>query len=39
MGNDSEKNEYITFEGIQESLGIKNPNLFKRYLQEVFVDL
>ena len=39
MGNDSDKNEYITFEVIQESLGLKNPNLFKRYLQEVFVDL
>ena len=39
MGNDSDKNEYITFELIQESLGLKNPNLFKRYLQEVFVDL
>ena len=44
MGNDSEKkdkinNEFITFEVIQESLGIKNPNLFKKYLQEVFVDL
>ena len=44
MGNDPDKkdkinNEYITFEVIQESLGIKNPNLFKRYLQEVFVDL
>ena len=44
MGNDSDKkdkinNEFITFEVIQESLGIKNPNLFKKYLQEVFVDL
>jgi len=44
MGNDSEKkdkinNEFITFEVIQESLGLKNPNLFKKYLQEVFVDL
>ena len=44
MGNDSEKkdkinNEFITFEDIQESLGIKNPSLFKKYLQEVFVDL
>ena len=39
MGNDSDKNEFITFEVIQESLGLKNPNLFKRYLQEVFVDL
>ena len=36
---DKINNEYITFEVIQESLGIKNPNLFKRYLQEVFVDL
>ena len=44
MGNDADKkgkinNDYITFELIQESLGIKNPNLFKKYLQEVFVDL
>ena len=44
MGNDSDKKdkinkEFITFEVIQESLGIKNPNLFKKYLQEVFVDL
>ena len=45
MGNDSDKkdnninSEYVTFELIQGSLGIKNPNLFKRYLQEVFVDL
>jgi len=44
MGNDSDKkdkinNEFITFEVIQESLGLKNPNLFKKYLQEVFVDL
>ena len=44
MGNDPEKkgkinNDYITFELIQESLGINNPNLFKKYLQEVFVDL
>ncbi len=44
MGNDTEKKdkinkEFITFEIIQESLGIKNPNLFKKYLQEVFIDL
>ena len=44
MGNDLDKkgkinNDYITFEYIQESVGIKNPNLFKKYLQEVFVDL
>ena len=43
MGNDSNKKEknkdYITFELIQESLGLKNPSLFKKYLQEIFVDL
>ena len=44
MGNDSDKkdkinSEYITFELIQESLGLKNQALFKRYLQEVFIDL
>ena len=44
MGNESEKKaklnkEYITFESIQESLGITDPNLFKKYLQEIFVDL
>ena len=44
MGNEADKkdkinDEYITFELIQESLGIKNPSLFKKYLQEVFIDL
>ena len=44
MGNDPDKKgkinkDYIIFETIQDSLGIKNPNLFKKYLQEVFVDL
>ena len=44
MGNDSDKkdkinSEYITFEVIQESLGLKSESLFKKYLQEVFVDL
>ena len=44
MGNDSDKkdkinSEFITFEVIQESLGLKNQVLFKKYLQEVFVDL
>ena len=44
MGNDTEKKDkinkdFITFEIIQESLGIKNPNLYKKYLQEVFIDL
>ena len=44
MGNDSDKkdkinSEFITFELSQESLGLKNQALFKKYLQEVFVDL
>ena len=43
MGNETNKkdknNEYITFESIQESLGLKNHSLFKKYLEEVFVDL
>ena len=44
MGNDSDKkdkinSEFITFELIQESLGLKSQALFKKYLQEVFVDL
>ena len=44
MGNDSDKkdkinSEFITFELIQESLGLKSEALFKKYLQEVFVDL
>ena len=44
MGNDSNKkednnNDYITFQSIQESLGLKNHSLFIKYLQEVFIDL
>ena len=44
MGNDSDKkennkNEYINFELIQNTLGIKNHTLFNKYLQEVYVDL
>ena len=43
MGNDetkeTQKEEYITFQFIQESLDIKDPILFKKYLQEVFNDL
>ena len=44
MGNESENksklnNEYITFESIQETFSITDPDLFKKYLQEVFVDL
>ena len=43
MGNEQAKkdknNEYITFENVQQSLGLKNHSLFKKYLQEIFVDL
>ena len=43
MGNDSDKkeknNDYITFEQIQESIGLKNHSLFRKYLQEIFLDL
>ena len=44
MGNDSNKKEdnnkdYIIFHSIQESLGLKNHFLFKKYLQEIFIDL
>ena len=43
MGNEEseEKNkeDYITFEVIQESLNIRDPMLFKKYLQEIFNDL
>ena len=41
MGNNQlkEKEEYVTFEVIQEALGLNNPVLFKKYLIEVFNDL
>ena len=41
MGNGQlkEKQEFITFELIQDSLGLNNPFLFKKYLKEVFNDL
>ena len=46
MGIDSNKkednnnnNDFITFESIQDTLGLKNHSLFKKYLQEVFIDL
>ena len=41
MGNGQmkEKQEFVTFEVIQEALGLKNPLLFKKYLKEVFNDL
>ena len=43
MGNetlkDNENGEFITFELIQDQLGLKNPILFKKYLSEIFIDL
>ena len=41
MGNEQfkEKQEFVTFELIQDSLGLNNPILFKNYLKEVFNDL
>ena len=41
MGNNQakEKQEFVTFEFIQDSLGLNNPLLFKNYLIEVFNDL
>ena len=41
MGNadSKDKQEFVTFEVIQDSLGLKNPIIFKKYLTEVFNDL
>ena len=41
MGNGQlkDKEEFVTFETIQDSLGLNNPLLFKKYLKEVFNDL
>ena len=44
MGSDHEKSEkiqqdFVTFELIQDTLGLKNPILFTKYLKEVFNDL
>ena len=41
MGNYQikENQEFVTFETIQEALGLNNPVLFKNYLKEVFNDL
>ena len=44
MGAEQEKNEniqqdFVTFELIQDTLGLKNPILFTKYLKEVFNDL
>ena len=37
--NETEDNNYITFERVQETLNLSNPKLFKKYLHEVFLDL
>ena len=44
MGNENQKSnekrqEFVTFELIQDNLGLKNPVLFKEYLKEVFNDM
>ena len=41
MGNSElkDKQEFVTFELIQDSLGLKDPTIFKKYLMEVFNDL
>ena len=41
MGNGQlkEKQEFVSFELIQDLLGLNNPLLFKKYLKEVFNDL
>ena len=44
MGTEQGKNEnnqqdFVTFELIQDTLGLKNPILFSKYLREVFNDL
>ena len=43
MGNDEPeqcpKEDYVTFQVLQESLNINDPILFKKYLQEIFNDL
>ena len=44
MGAEQEKSEkiqqdFVTFELIQDTLGLKNPILFTKYLREVFNDL
>jgi len=44
MGNEQErkaeeKQEFVTFELIQDTLNLNNPILFKKYLKEVFNDM
>ena len=41
MGNEQHENkqEFVTFELIQDNLELKNPVLFKEYLKEVFNDM
>ena len=38
-GETKEQQEFVTFETIQDSLGLKDPTIFKKYLMEVFNDL
>ena len=37
--NKETKQDFVTFEIIQDALGLKNPVLFKEYLKEVFNDM
>ena len=39
QSEEGNKEDYITLQVIQESLNIKDPILFKKYLQEIFNDL
>ena len=39
QSEEANKEDYITLQVIQESLNIKDPILFKKYLQEIFNDL
>ena len=39
QSEEGNKEDYITLQVIQESLNIKEPILFKKYLQEIFNDL
>ena len=39
QSEEANKEDYITLQVIQESLNIKEPILFKKYLQEIFNDL
>ena len=39
QSEEEKKEDYVTFEAIQESLSIQDALLFKKYLQEIFNDL